>query len=118
MALAMPIMAAVVLSRMMVMMIMVMVMWGMLFSGEVVLILVATVIISFTDTAITTQVQICDLGGVKVKVICLNLCTTGIFSPVSVGPAVIGRYPAAGRRLQTRRVAPKRSKHYFEEKMY
>lgn len=91
MALAMAIMTTVVLLRMMVMMTMIMVMWGMLLTVKVLLILMATVDTPFTaDTAtITTQVQICDLGGVKVKVICLNLCTGGTFRPVSITPAVI-----------------------------
>ena len=89
-ALAMEIMTTVVLLWMMVLMTMIMVMWGMLLTVKVLLILVATVNTPFTeDTAITTQVQIRDLGGIKVKVICLNLCTSGIFSPVSITPAVI-----------------------------
>ena len=79
-----------VLLWMMVMMTMIMVMWGMLLTVKVLLILVATVDTPFTeDTAITTQVQIRDLGGVKVKVICLNLCNSGIFSPVSITLAAI-----------------------------
>lgn len=90
MALAMAIMTAVVLLWMVVMKTMIMVMWGMLLTGKVLLVLVANVVTCFTVTAITTQVQIRHLGGVKVKVICLNLCTTGIFSPVSIVPAVIG----------------------------
>jgi hypothetical protein len=87
---AMVIMTTVILLWIMVVMTMIMVMWGMLLTVKVLLILVATVVTSFTeDTVITTQVQICDLGGVKVKVICLNLCSTGIFSPASITPAVI-----------------------------
>jgi len=90
MALAMAIMTTVVLLWMMVMMTIIMVMWGMLLTVKVFLILVATVNTPFTDTAtITTQVQIRDLGGVKVKVICLNLRTSGTFRPVSITPAVI-----------------------------
>jgi len=89
-ALAMAIMTTVVLLWMMVMVTMIMVMWGMLLTVEVLLILVATADTLFTeDTAITTQVQICDLGGVKVKVSCLNLCTSGIFSPLSTASAAI-----------------------------
>ena len=85
MALAMAIMTTVVLLWMIVMMTMI-----MLLTVKVLLILVATVDTLVTeDTAITTQVQIRDLGGVKVKVICLNLCNTGIFSPVSITLAVI-----------------------------
>jgi len=101
MALAMAIMTTVVLLWMMVMT-MIIVMWGMLLTVKVLLILVATVDTPFTeDTAITTQVQICDLGGVKVKVICLNLCNSGIFSPVCITPAVICCHPATGLRLHT-----------------
>ena len=80
----------------------------MLLTVKVFLILVATVNTPFTDTAtITTQVQIRDLGGVKVKVICLNLRTSGTFRPVSITPAVICWHPATGLRLQT---------HFFPSK--